>query len=441
MKASRIRKFHRQASAKKDNAFFKKDARHEHAFFSGALHETFFQPNSYIQRKCENCKEEEKVQRMTDKKEEEKKVQRQPEKKEEEKKVMKKENGSAGNAVTGNYLSNLSGGHALPQHVNQFYGSRMGEDFSHVKIHNDKRAAESAEQINARAYTIGNHIVFNEGEYNHSSTEGKKLLAHELTHVVQQDKSISDKVQRAVKFNVTEWKTEAGKPPALENKYDFIVIPPKRKHVVTDALVEVNGSAGDNCTEYEFGITQSSWLAWTKIYYHGRKPGDGSVIVEYNPSLPMRDPSDKGDIWYDNSFVNSPGSCGDTAGAFHGDGPWHEFKKTEVNTAVAGKPLNYATGYTRGLHNVVYLTGKKKGGDFFKTPLKYRYWNSIHDFSFKPNFENPASSWTSSGAIKINVGGQGSGETGDAPYFTSSGTTFNTHFNDSANWTTTAKKS
>jgi hypothetical protein len=287
--------------------------------------------------------------------------------------------------------------------------------------------------------TIGNNIVFNEGEYNPATNEGKKLLAHELAHVVQQKEKGNGKIQRAVKFTVTQWDMEAGKPPALENKSEFIVVP-KNKQVVTDALVEVNGAPGDNCSDFEFGITQTAWIAWTRMYYQGRTNAEGSMIVDYKPSVPMRDPSTKGDIWYDASMVNSPASCGDSAGAFHGDGPWHELDKTRTNDAVIGSPLNYLTGYTRGLHLVVYLTGKKKGGDFFKTPLKYRYWNSIQDFAFKPNYAKPESTWESSGGIKINVGGQGSGETSDAAYFTTSGTTFNKHFNDDANWTVTKKK-
>ena len=424
----------------KENSFFKKETKQGHTFFGESSHETFFHPATSIQRKCEKCKEDDKkVHRMTDQKEEEKKLQRQPDKKEEEKKLQKKENDSSTHTVINNYYSSISGGQNLPKDINQFYATKMGHDFSEVKIHTGKEAATSASEINARAYTTGNHIVFNEGEYNPSTHEGRKLLAHELTHVVQQKNNDDGKIQRAVKFNVTQWDMEAGKPPALENKKEFIVVP-KNKQVVTDALVEVNGASGDNCTDFEFGITQTAWIAWTRMYYQGRTSADGSMIVEYKPSLPMRDPSLKGDIWYDATMVNSPASCGDSAGAFHGDGPWQEIDKTRTNDAVTGSPLNYLTGYTRGLHLVVYLTGKKKGGDFFKTPLKYRYWNSIQDFAFKPNYAKPESTWESSGGIKINVGSQGSGETSDATYFTTSGATLNTHFNDDANWTVTKKK-
>ena len=63
----------------------------------------------------------------------------------------------------------------------------MGYDFSNVRLHTDSVAANSAQSINARAYTTGNNIVFNEGQFNSDTDNGKKLLGHELTHVVQQN--------------------------------------------------------------------------------------------------------------------------------------------------------------------------------------------------------------------------------------------------------------
>jgi hypothetical protein len=59
-------------------------------------------------------------------------------------------------------------------------------DFSGVRVHTDARAAESARRVNARAYAVGSHIVFGRGQFNPGSAAGKRLLAHELTHVAQQ---------------------------------------------------------------------------------------------------------------------------------------------------------------------------------------------------------------------------------------------------------------
>lgn len=64
--------------------------------------------------------------------------------------------------------------------------SRMGADFSKVRIHADARAAESAQEVGALAYTVGSHIAFAPGQYATQGREGERLLAHELAHVVQQ---------------------------------------------------------------------------------------------------------------------------------------------------------------------------------------------------------------------------------------------------------------
>ena len=79
-----------------------------------------------------------------------------------------------------------SPGQPLDTAARAFMEPRFGHDFSRVRIHTDARAAESAAAINARAYTVGRDIVFAPGRYEPASTAGGKLLAHELTHVVQQ---------------------------------------------------------------------------------------------------------------------------------------------------------------------------------------------------------------------------------------------------------------
>src|SRR5215471_10405597 len=63
---------------------------------------------------------------------------------------------------------------------------RFGYDFSRVRIYSDGEAAQSAEDVNANAYTVGHKIVFGEGRFAPASMEGRRLLAHELTHVAQQ---------------------------------------------------------------------------------------------------------------------------------------------------------------------------------------------------------------------------------------------------------------
>jgi peptidoglycan hydrolase-like protein with peptidoglycan-binding domain len=65
-------------------------------------------------------------------------------------------------------------------------GSPLGHDFSRIRVHADSRAAQSARAVNAKAYTVGEHIVFGPGQYQPESSAGRKLMAHELAHTIQQ---------------------------------------------------------------------------------------------------------------------------------------------------------------------------------------------------------------------------------------------------------------
>lgn len=84
-------------------------------------------------------------------------------------------------------ISSLKGGgQPLNADVRSFFEPRFGHDFSHVRIHADSDASDTAKSVVARAFTLGKDIVFSSGQYTPGSEEGKKLLAHELTHVIQQ---------------------------------------------------------------------------------------------------------------------------------------------------------------------------------------------------------------------------------------------------------------
>ena len=78
------------------------------------------------------------------------------------------------------------GGSPLDRDARADMESRLGHDFSDVRVHTDSRAHDSATAVNAHAYTVGSNVVFQRDKYDPSSTEGKTMLAHELTHVVQQ---------------------------------------------------------------------------------------------------------------------------------------------------------------------------------------------------------------------------------------------------------------
>ena len=104
--------------------------------------------------------------------------------------LRRKEASSATPAVTPSVESGLrsskGGGSPLPASTRKQMESGMGADFSGVRIHNDGNARQMSKDLNAQAFTHGKDIYFNSGKYDTSSTGGKHLLAHELTHVVQQ---------------------------------------------------------------------------------------------------------------------------------------------------------------------------------------------------------------------------------------------------------------
>lgn len=90
-----------------------------------------------------------------------------------------------------------SPGQPLDAATRAFMEPRFGHDFSRVRIHTDAAAEQSARDVNARAYTAGNHVVFAAGRFAPQTHEGRRLVAHELSHVVQQEGAGgSEKLQR-----------------------------------------------------------------------------------------------------------------------------------------------------------------------------------------------------------------------------------------------------
>jgi hypothetical protein len=79
-----------------------------------------------------------------------------------------------------------SGGRSLEPDVRADMEGRIGADFSDVKVHDDEAAHRSAQAVNAHAYTVGSNVVFQRDKYDPGSDAGRVMLAHELTHVVQQ---------------------------------------------------------------------------------------------------------------------------------------------------------------------------------------------------------------------------------------------------------------
>lgn len=135
-----------------------------------------------IQRMCKECEEEEHVQRMCRECEAEKtNLQRSPA-------------GAAGALLVPDVPRQLESGirsleadgQPLTESARAFFQPRLGVDLSGVRLHSDATAASMARAVKARAFTLGPHVAFAEGEYRPETSQGRRLLAHELTHVIQQ---------------------------------------------------------------------------------------------------------------------------------------------------------------------------------------------------------------------------------------------------------------
>jgi len=132
------------------------------------------------------------------------KLQMQPEEEEEEELVqpklkVKQQESEVSGDIQSEINRSRGRGATLDAQTRSFMGNRFGKDFSDVQIHSDSNAHQLNSKLISRAFTVGNDIFFNRGNYNPKSSDGKHLLAHELTHVVQQSNSVPHSVQRKEK--------------------------------------------------------------------------------------------------------------------------------------------------------------------------------------------------------------------------------------------------
>ncbi len=142
---------------------------------------------NFIQRKCAACEGEEKE-----------KIHRKPLSESITPFIQTKTENSVpvNPAVSQSIESSKGTGTSLNRDTHSFMSSRFGNDFSNVKVHTDNEAVQLSRELNAKAFTVGNDVYFNEGQYQPYSDSGKQLLAHELTHVIQQQPRSAPLVQR-----------------------------------------------------------------------------------------------------------------------------------------------------------------------------------------------------------------------------------------------------
>lgn len=119
-----------------------------------------------------------------------------------EKAIQEKEDD---NALESTLSSTKGSGSALPEDTRAQMESAIGSDFSAVRVHTGSSATQMNKDLGAQAFTHGNDIYFNSGKYDTGSKDGKQLLAHELTHVVQQNGMVSPKAEAAGVPSIQLW--------------------------------------------------------------------------------------------------------------------------------------------------------------------------------------------------------------------------------------------
>ncbi len=150
-----------------------------------------------------------------------------------------------------------SAGQPLETQTRATMESRFGHDFSQVRVHADAQAAKSAQSVNALAYTVGQDIAFGTGRYAPNTQAGQKLLAHELTHVVQQSGQGARSLQR--------------KPPAGEET-DINLLP------------DFEAQVSDSAAILQYNKTRKVTLN----VIHPQKKGGRPFAYQYLPPIPSR---------------------------------------------------------------------------------------------------------------------------------------------------------
>lgn len=182
-----------------------------------------------IQRECPACEAQERdtVRLQLDEQEEDEEIQL--------KSDPTSATGSAGAAAAASAVSGE--GAALSPMARSYFEPHFGHDFSGVRVHTHPRAQRAAAAIGARAFTLGRDIGFASGEYAPQSVAGRHLLAHELTHVVQQEATTAPVIRRAT--------YGSGTPPTFSNR-TIATVPQDERPRVDESMAIIDRVVNDS---------------------------------------------------------------------------------------------------------------------------------------------------------------------------------------------------
>ena len=179
-----------------------------------------------------------------------------------------------------------------------------GYDFSHVRIHTDGRAAESARQINAQAFTVGNHIVFDAGEYAPQTEPGQRLLAHELTHVVQQTGDPTTSGQGTAQYSMSPRLQGKWRLDSVITNHDGTESP--RKNGAASSQVKPAGNSGVvagqasawQVAEFRIEGGEAQVNHWLTKHYIFKNDGADRDYLQIRPLAWLSGSAKAEDTWY-----------------------------------------------------------------------------------------------------------------------------------------------
>lgn len=281
-------------------------------------------------------------------------------------------------------------GQPLAESARRFFEPRFGHDFRHVRVHADGRSAESARAIDALAFTVGRDIVFGAGQYAPESAPGRHLLAHELTHVVQQTAGTGG--GKAAQRKLVEQRVAA---PSLQARWRLDRVTPL--HGVDANRRDENGSTtalhsggmvfGEANTWQTTGIVhqhvggQAQLAHWVTSHYVFRNDGTSNDTLELT-AIGQLSGSAKAE---DNHYARSAAVV------------WGQItERTPENPTPPGRQLfeihdgGISAGIVRDLGQIdVDLPLGEKGNVHITIPLRYVSEGALAPFS-KPALVMPA---------------------------------------------------
>lgn len=211
-------------------------------------------------------------------------------------------------------------GSGLPQEDRIFMEERFGTDFSAIRVHTDDNAVELSRQVGAHAFATGNDVYFSSNAFSPGSTTGRQLLAHELTHVIQQGKGVGQNIHRSPSFTIQCKPGNGDDPKSLRfskvqsSEADAtLVAGNKATHAELNAI---NATAPSFDDVYQNAIAkiagQIGYTLTSNIYFGSNGPllgGDGEIvggtICIDGPGIHMLLTYDKGAWSYDATFAKT----------------------------------------------------------------------------------------------------------------------------------------